>query len=461
MIGDSTRINKAAKMAAVAVAGITKLKLDLAKHIILPGDTKSLVYDFTVAKDGSGNFKTLQAAIDAAPSGLTKPFKILIKNGKYKERVRIPATKPFIQLIGESVTNTIITFNSAAKDSVAGGRTLGTPGSSTFFVYAADFSAINITFENTFGDGSQAVAASVYGDRSVFIHCRFLGNQDTLLTYKTGGTATRQFYKDCYIDGNVDFIFGNSVVIFDHCIIYAKTRTKAGSSYITAANTPAGQQYGYVFRNCILPANTGFTSYFLGRPWQNSTGIGTIPKSHTKVVFINTIMSNSIRPEGWTKWDTATNTSLIYYGEYKSRYFNHSPVDTIKRVYWSRQLTDAEASSYTNSALFGEWDPEIALGVTADPNKDITITNFHLQKDSLSLIFHWNVSWPIGMVTFQLYRSSGNDSKFKKLSKIIASDDTTFNFQLQDKLPLGGESYYYLKASRKGYASQVSDTLRY
>jgi pectin methylesterase-like acyl-CoA thioesterase len=338
-------------------------------------------YDFIVAKDGTGNFTTLQDAIDSTPSGLTKPFRIFIKNGKYKERVRIPATKPFIQLIGESVANAIITYNSAARDTM-NGRPLGTPGSSTFFVYAADFSAMNITFENTFGDGSQAVAASVYGDRSVFINCRFLGNQDTLLTYKTGGTATRQYYNNCYIDGNVDFIFGNSIVIFDSCIIYAKTRTRAGNSFITAANTPAGQQYGYVFRECILPANTGYTSYFLGRPWQNSTGIGTIPKSHTKVVFINTTMSNSIRPEGWTKWDTATETSLVYYAEYKSRYFNGTLIDTSRRVDWSYQLTDAEATSYTNAALFRDWNPYTAFDGIRLQGKDIAVSNFRVKSDS-------------------------------------------------------------------------------
>lgn len=199
---------------------------------------------FIVAPDGSGNFTTLQAAIDSVPEGLTRPFTIFIRKGRYMEKIRIPASKPFIHLIGETVANTILTYNAAAKDTMPDGKPLGTPGSSTFFVYAADFAAMNLTFENTFGDGSQAVAASVYGDRSVFINCRFLGNQDTLLTYKTGSAATRQYYRHCYIDGNVDFIFGNAMVLFDSCIIYAKTRTKKGDAFITAANTPVGQPYG-------------------------------------------------------------------------------------------------------------------------------------------------------------------------------------------------------------------------
>jgi len=416
-------------------------------------------YDFIVAQDGSGNFTTLQASIDSTPSGLIKPFKIFIKNGKYKERVRIPATKPFIQLIGESVASTIITYNSAARDTMDG-RALGTPGSSTFFVYAADFSATNITFENTFGDGSQAVAASVYGDRSLFINCRFLGNQDTLLTYKTGGPATRQYYNNCYIDGNVDFIFGNSIVIFDSCIIYAKTRTRAGNSFITAANTPAGQEYGYVFRDCVLPANNGFTYYFLGRPWQNSTGIGTIPKSHTKVVFINTTMSNSIPPEGWTKWDTATNTALVYYAEYKSKYFNGTLVDTSKRVNWSYQLTNAEAASYTTTALFKEWNPNISFAATNKQIKNIAVANFSVTRDSLDLIFNWNISWPIKGVNFELYKSTDAHKKFKKVSEVLAMNDTSMNFQLKNRLDQKQvKYYYYLIASKKGHVSHKTDAL--
>lgn len=413
-------------------------------------------FDFIVAKDGTGSFSTLQAAIDSVPTGLTKPFRIFIKNGKYKERVRIPATKPFIQLIGESVGNTIITYNAAAKDSVDG-RPLGTPGSSTFFVYASDFSAVNITFENTFGDGSQAVAASVYGDRSVFINCRFLGSQDTLLTYKTSGPATRQYYNNCYIDGNVDFIFGNSIVIFDTCTIYAKTRTKAGSSFITAANTPAGQQYGYVFRNCTLPANNGFTTYFLGRPWQNSSGIGTIPKSHTKVVFINTTMSTSIRPEGWTKWDTATNTALIYYAEYNSKYFDGTKVDTSKRATWSYQLSGAEAASYTNAALFKDWDPNTSFGRINSGARDIAVSNFKAKKDSTGLVFSWNISWPIKGLVFTLYKST-DGKKFNAVNSITAATDTVVNYQMSNKAAEKVDTYYYLKASHKGQATHITDT---
>ena len=417
-------------------------------------------YNLVVAKDGSGNFTTIQAAIDAAPSGRTTPFRILVKNGKYKEQVRIPAGKPFIYLIGENVTSTVITYNAAAKDSLPGGRTVGTPNSATFFVYAADFFAMNITFENSYGDGSQAVAASVYGDRSAFVHCRFLGNQDTLLTYQMGSSPSRQYYSNCYIDGNVDFIFGNAIVIFDSCIIYAKTRTRAGNSFITAANTPAGQQYGYVFRNCILPANNGSTSYFLGRPWQNSAVIVTRPKSHTKVIFINSVMSNTIRPEAWTVWDSATVPSLIYYAEYHSRYFNKALLDISKRVDWSYQMNREEAARYTIANVFAEWDPIRVINSIGDVKKEIAISNFINRPDLPGPAFSWNLSWPVSNTRFELFASTDSLQNFHKVNEVTSTSDTIFNYMIRNELrSSANERYYYLKASNKGYADAKTDTV--
>ena len=417
-------------------------------------------YNLVVAKDGSGNFTTVQAAIDAAPMGRTIPFRIFIKNGRYKEQVRIPAGKPFVYLIGESVTGTIITYNTAAKDSLPGGRVVGTANSGTFIVYAADFFAAEITFENSYGDGSQAVAASIYGDRSAFVHCRFLGNQDTLLTYQLGSSPSRQYFKDCYIDGNVDFIFGNAIVIFDSCIIYAKTRTRAGNSFITAANTPAGQQYGYIFRNCLLPANNGFTSYFLGRPWQNSAVLLTRPKSHTKVVFINSVMSNTIRPEGWVVWDTATIPSLIYYAEYNSRYFNKAIVDTSKRVEWSYQMSSEEAARYTLANVFSDWDPTRVISSASGTKKEIAVSNFRNRQDLSDPTFTWNLCWPVSNARFELFASADSSKDFHKVNEVTSTSDTVFNFTIKNDLRLSAnDRYYYLKASKKGYADAKTDTI--
>ena len=249
---------------------------------------KAVPYNLVVAKDGSGDYTTVQAAINAAPNNSLVPYTIYVKNGKYREKITVASNKTFIQLIGESVANTIIYYDDPAT-------ILGTQNSASFSINGNDFSAMDITFANTFGDGSQAVAVLINADRAAFKNCRFLGNQDTLYT-KGSGTVKHYFYK-CYIDGNVDFIFGSSVAVFDSCIVYAKSRTTNGTSYITAPNTPNGQTYGYVFRDCFIPANTGATSYFLGRPWGNATG-GT--SAYNKTVLINTTLPHTVSPLGWS-----------------------------------------------------------------------------------------------------------------------------------------------------------------
>ncbi|RZK86772.1 MAG: pectin esterase, partial [Hymenobacter sp.] len=140
-------------------------------------------YDLTVAKDGTGNYTTVQAAVAAAPTGRTTAYTIYIKDGIYAEKITVPSNKPFLQFVGQSVANTILTWNDNANTPNGSGGTVGTGGSGSIVVNATDFSALNITFVNSFGDGSQAVAVSLYADRAAFKNCRFLGNQDTLLTY--------------------------------------------------------------------------------------------------------------------------------------------------------------------------------------------------------------------------------------------------------------------------------------
>jgi pectinesterase len=153
--------------------------------------SKVHAYDIVVAKDGSGNYTTVQAAINATPINQLVPFTIFIKNGKYREKISIPSNKPFIQMIGESVANVFIYYDDPAT-------ILGTQNSASFSIGAADFSAFNITFANTYGDGSQAVAVLVNADRVVFKNCRFLGNQDTL--YTKGGSPGKCYFLNCYID---------------------------------------------------------------------------------------------------------------------------------------------------------------------------------------------------------------------------------------------------------------------
>lgn len=410
-----------------------------------------------VAQDGTGDFTTVQAAINAAPTGLTAPYIIYIKNGKYREKITIPSNKPFIQLVGESVANVILFYTDGASDPLPGGGTVGTQNSASFTVNANDFSAFNITFANTYGDGTQAVAVLVNADRAVFQNCRFLGNQDTL--YIKGNGTPRHYFKDCYIDGNVDFIFGSSIALFDSSVIYPKSRTTSGSSYITAANTPAGQAYGYVFRNSKIPNNTGATSYVLGRPWQNSTG--SSPFANNKVVFLNTMMGSTISPAGWATWDAGTNTSLIYYGEYQSKYFNGNPVDVSQRVPWSFQLNATEAAAYTIPNLFGSWDPcAVSPAVCASQQRDIAISNFRAAKNATNSVLDWNISWAMSQIKYELYRSPVRSSGYVKIGEVVATNDTAINFQLSDAHPVAGTSYfYYLVGSKTGLASHVTDTV--
>ncbi|KAA9332021.1 hypothetical protein F0P96_11045, partial [Hymenobacter busanensis] len=415
-------------------------------------------YDVVVAKDGSGNFTTVQAAINAAPTGRTTLYTIFIKNGKYKEKISVPANKPFLQLIGESVANTILTFDDGASNPLPGGGTVGTQNSASFSVNAPDFSALNITFENSYGDGTQAVAVLLNADRCAFYNCRFLGNQDTL--YTKGSGVPRHYFRNCYIDGNVDFIFGSSIALFDNCVVYAKARTSAGSSFITAANTPPGQTFGYVFRNTKLPANTGGTQYFLGRPWQNSTG--SSPLAANKTVFLKSkVGAGLLQPAGWTTWDAGTNTSLITYAEFQPRTMSGNPLNVSQRVAWSQQLTPADTAAYARANLFGTWDPcAISANFCGNAAPEIAVANFRGAKGASQTTLNWNISWAIPQVKFELFRSSDNTT-FTKLSEVTAQNDSTINFQQTDALPPAGSIYYYyLRASKTGYATHTTETIQ-
>lgn len=417
--------------------------------------SNSYGYDITVAKDGSGNYTTLQAAIDAAPAGRTTAFTIYIKNGTYKEKITIPSSKPYIQLIGESVANTIITYDDYAALSTSCGTTLGTQNSASFSINATDFAAVNITFQNSYGDGSQAVAVLVNADRAVFANCRFLGNQDTL--YLKGGGAPRCYFKKCYIDGNIDFIFGNSVALFDSCVLYAKTRPGTSASYITAPNTPTGQTYGFVFRDARLPANNGETQYYLSRPWPSPSEALTAQN----VVFINANMSGHIQPTGWSTWNASTITANLYYAEYNSRFFSGAPVDISNRVPWSYQLTATQADAYTVQHMFGAWDPcTVQTGICNNTASDIAVSNFKIVKGNASSVASWNISWPLTGIRYALFRSD-NNSNFTEIYNSTVTNDTTVNFQYTDaSVPAAGSSYwYYLVASKDGLASHISDTV--
>lgn len=293
-------------------------------------------YDFIVASDGSGQFKTIQDAINAVPDMRKNRTVIFIKNGVYHEKLILPESKSSVTFIGESVERTIIEYDDHAKTKNKFGEEIGTSGSSGFFIYGPDFVAENITFQNTAGPVGQAVAVRVTGDRAQFINCRFLGYQDTLYTH---GIDSRQYYNHCYIEGTVDFIFGSSTAVFDSCTIVGKR-----NGYFTAASTIEGKKFGYVFRNCTLTGDAPPGSFLLGRPW----------RPYAKTVFLFCKIDKLVAPAGWNNWNNVNNEKTTYYGEYKN---TGEGASTVGRVPWSHQLSDEEAAQYSLKNIFGDWDP--------------------------------------------------------------------------------------------------------
>lgn len=250
----------------------------------------------------TGDYATVQEAIDAIPEGNTTPVQIYLRPGVYREAVRIGGDKPFITLIGEGdkPEDVCITYDNYAGRKRENGDMTGTFRSATVSVYANHFTARNITFENAFdgaGDvgGRQALAFYGSGEHMILDRCRFLGRQDTL--YTRDGS---QLYQDCYIEGDVDFIFGAARAVFENCTICSKARAgaKAGEiqGYVAAPSTYMSQPHGYVFRNCRLISDCPEHSVYLGRPWH----AGSDPFAVGSAVYIHCELGAHIHPGGWT-----------------------------------------------------------------------------------------------------------------------------------------------------------------
>ncbi|MDP4277026.1 MAG: pectinesterase family protein [Bacteroidota bacterium] len=289
-------------------------------------------FDIVVAKDGSGQFTTIQQAInsvrDFRPEGRTTIF---IKNGVYKEKIVLPTQKTELTLIGESVDSTIITWDDHANI-----NQMGTFKTYTFFVGGNDIVFEQLTIENNAPQLGQAVALHVEGDRIVFVNCRFLGNQDTIYLGREG---SRAYFNHCYIEGTTDFIFGPSTVWFEDCLIYCKR-----NSYITAASTPKHIKYGLIFNNCQISQAGNVTSMYLGRPW----------RAYAMTLFKECKLPAIIEPAGWSNWQKTENEKTARYSEYG----NTGPGSAIgKRVAWSRQLSKKEARQITLHTVFGDWNP--------------------------------------------------------------------------------------------------------
>lgn len=295
-------------------------------------------YDFIVAKDGSGNFTTIQSAIEACKSFPYQRIRIFVKNGTYHEKVFIPSWNTQISLIGESKDSTIISYDDYFKKINKGPNS--TFYTATLLVQGNDFHAENLTIENAAGPIGQALALAVEADRCSFENCKFLGNQDTL--YLAGENA-RQYFVNCYVEGTTDFIFGEATALFEKCSIHCKA-----DSYITAASTPEGVAYGFVFKNCEVEADSGVHNVYLGRPW----------RKYAKTVFINCKMDDFINPKGWSNWNKTDNYKTVFYAERNS---SGEGANKSQRVLWSHQLTEAQAEKYNVKNIFSglkNWDPK-------------------------------------------------------------------------------------------------------
>jgi len=289
----------------------------------------------TVAQDGTGDFTTIQAAIESCKSFPDERITVFVKNGVYHEKVKVPSCNNRLSIIGESVEKTIITYGDFFNK-INQGR------NSTFFTYtllieANDFYAENLTIENSAGPVGQAVALDVEGDRCVFINCRILGNQDTLYA---AGQNSRQYFSGCYIEGTTDFIFGAATVLFEGCTINSKS-----NSYVTAASTPKGKQFGYVFLDCKLTASEGVTKVYLGRPWRD----------YAKVVYIKCELGAHIVPDGWANWDKTTRDKTAWFAEFLNKGAGANPG---KRISWSHQLSTKEVKKFTIENILAAYLPE-------------------------------------------------------------------------------------------------------
>lgn len=289
----------------------------------------------SVSQDGSGDFESIQSAINATKAFPDKKITIFIKNGIYREKVRIYAWNTNLTLTGESRDSTIITWNDHFEKMNLGRN-------STFHTYtlqveANDVTLENLTVRNTAGPVGQAVALHIDADRVLVKNCSITGHQDTLYL---AGEGHRQLFENCFISGTTDFIFGAATSVFSACMINSRA-----NSYITAASTPKSSRYGFVFINCELTGEAGVDHVYLGRPW----------RPYAQTVFINCNMNDHIRPKGWHNWGSVGNELTAYYGEYASYGKGANPQE---RVAWSKQLSMEEASQYSIQLILRDWNYE-------------------------------------------------------------------------------------------------------
>lgn len=318
-----------------------------------------------IAQDGSGDFTSIQAALDSLPKDNVSEVTLFIHKGIYKERITV--TVPYVTLIGESSEDTVLTYDLYALMPSDDIGKLGTFRSYSCMIDTHDFTARHLTFENSAGPGTkvlQALALYVDGDRIHFDDCRFLGGQDTLFTaplppkeVEPNGfigpkqfaprTSGRHYYHNCYIEGDIDFIFGGATAFFEECEIFSKYTGQEINSYATAASTPEDQEYGYVFERCRFTSNCPPHSCYLGRPW----------REYAKTVLVDCWIGEHICPEGWDDWGKTHAHETAYYGEYNST----GPGAVMDaRPSWIRRISKELLPFFHKISVlsgYDDWDP--------------------------------------------------------------------------------------------------------
>lgn len=295
--------------------------------------------DAIVAADGSGQYRSLQEAISAAPMRTDEyapRWVIRVKPGTYRERIYVQRERGHIHVIGDDREKTIVSYDLHASVPGPDGKPIGTFRTPTVQIDGDGMIWENLTLANTAGPVGQALALRADGDRLVFRGVRFLGWQDTILVNRG-----RHYFEDCYIEGHVDFIFGAATAWFERCHLHVLR-----DGYITAASTPQGTAHGYVFHRCRITGVEGAKTY-LGRPW----------RSFARTVFLHTEMSEHVRPVGWHNWNKPDAERTTFYAEHGSTGPGASPAT---RVPWAHALTAEQAAQFTVATVLGGadgWNP--------------------------------------------------------------------------------------------------------
>ncbi|MBW6436493.1 pectin esterase [Actinoplanes hulinensis] len=316
--------------------------------------------DLTVAVDGSGDHTGIQAAIDAAPAGATEPFVIGVRPGTYLGQVVVPATKPFLELrgLGRRPDDVVIADDRANGTLKPDGTPWGTSGSASVTVSGADFRAVNLTFANLFDEAAhpeitnrQAVAVLTRADRLIFDRVRFLANQDTLyVNSSAAGVVARAYLRDCYVEGDVDFIFGRATAVFDRCRIHSLNRGSTPNGYVTAPSTDITNPYGLLFQRSRFTSDAPAGTVLLGRPWHP----GNDPNAIGQTIIRESWIGAHIPDVAWSDfgawpWEEA-------------RFFEHRNAGPGAIVSANRpQLTAEQAGEYTAAAFLrggDDWAPE-------------------------------------------------------------------------------------------------------